>query len=191
MDTRHPIGYALGYGGKGGVEGFTGLAIRVGNVKLAVVTQSKDLAAYYRELLLQLAFVRLLHDQDQLGLLAQKTADLLRAVCADVKPVGSSHLDGQGVCALPHQRTQTSRPDRGARQVTRQQHLRQRAAADVADTDGEDVLQGLTALTVSRVRMTADALGKIRLMTRFQLTRGTGSTKTTSRAFSSKPSASA
>ncbi len=64
-DTRHPVGHALGYGGIGGVESFTGLAVGVGNVELAVLAQGIDLAAHPWEPLLKLAFVRLLHDQNE------------------------------------------------------------------------------------------------------------------------------
>ena len=51
-DAWHPVSYALGDGGKGGVKGFTGLKVGVRNFELAILTEGKHLAAHHGKLLL-------------------------------------------------------------------------------------------------------------------------------------------
>ena len=83
------------------------MLVGVGNLKLAKLAEAENLATNHGKLLLKLGFVGLLHDHDQLHLLAQPAADLLRPVGTNVQPVGRAYLNRQRIGRLADQRAQT------------------------------------------------------------------------------------
>ena len=133
-DARYPVSHALGYCRPGRIERLPRLLVRISDFEMTKLAQAEDLATYQWKLAFEFGLVRLLHDQNQVGLLAHQCGNMPSTMGTEIQSVCLRHFERQRVGRLPDQGAKTGRRNGLPGQFLLQQGLRKRAAANVTDT---------------------------------------------------------